>query len=75
MPAPETSQSIRPSGTPLRLPLSDMGYAILTALCLGLLLAVRLAALYVSKVDLVMDEAQYWTWSRDFEFGYFSKPR
>lgn len=74
MPAPETSQSIRPSGTPLRLPLSDMGYALLTALCLGLLLAVRLAALYVSKVDLVMDEAQYWTWSRDFEFGYFSKP-
>lgn len=74
MPAPETSQTIRPSGAPLRPALSDNGYALLTALCLGLLLVFRLAALYASKVDLVMDEAQYWTWSRDFDFGYFSKP-
>jgi hypothetical protein len=37
---------------------------------LGALLALRLAA----RIDLVLDEAQYWTWSRDLAFGYFSKP-
>ena len=25
-------------------------------------------------VDLFFDEAQYWSWSRDLAFGYFSKP-
>ena len=34
------------------------------ALCLGILLAVRLAAVHASTTDLVLDEAQYWTWSR-----------
>ena len=74
MPAHETSKAIGPSGAPFGPPLSDRGYALLTLLCLGILLAFRLLALYASKVDLVMDEAQYWTWSRDFDFGYFSKP-
>src|SRR5690606_20412175 len=27
-----------------------------------------------SVVDLFFDEAQYWAWSRDLAFGYFSKP-
>ena len=58
----------------MRPSLSDNAYVLLTVVCLGALLAVRLVALYFSKIDLVMDEAQYWTWSRDFEFGYFSKP-
>lgn len=34
----------------------------------------RLAALYYSGVDLFFDEAQYWYWSTDPAFGYFSKP-
>ena len=34
----------------------------------------RLAAVYAAKTDLVLDEAQYWTWSRELAFGYFSKP-
>ena len=54
--------------------LSDGSYFLLTAACLCVLLAIRLAALQAAQTDLVMDEAQYWTWSRDFEFGYFSKP-
>ena len=54
--------------------LSDGGYALLVAACLGALLAFRLGALYASQIDLVMDEAQYWTWSRELDFGYFSKP-
>jgi len=53
---------------------SDGSYALLTAGCLGEHLAVRLFALHAAQIDLVMDEAQYWSWSRDFEFGYFSKP-
>jgi 4-amino-4-deoxy-L-arabinose transferase-like glycosyltransferase len=72
--AHQIPQATGPSGAPFGPPLSDRGYALLTLLCLGLLLAFRLLALYASKVDLVMDEAQYWTWSRDVDFGYFSKP-
>ena len=39
-----------------------------------MLLVFRLAALHMAQIDLVMDEAQYWTWSRELDFGYFSKP-
>ena len=53
---------------------SDFHYCLLAAMCLGAILAFRLAALQFSQIDLVMDEAQYWTWSRDLDFGYFSKP-
>ena len=43
------------------------------ALVLGLT-ALRLAALFVTPVELYPDEAQYWLWSRELAFGYFSKP-
>jgi 4-amino-4-deoxy-L-arabinose transferase-like glycosyltransferase len=35
---------------------------------------IRLVGLQLSTVDLFFDEAQYWSWSRDLAFGYFSKP-
>jgi 4-amino-4-deoxy-L-arabinose transferase-like glycosyltransferase len=35
---------------------------------------VRLTGLALSDVELNVDEAQYWEWSREFAFGYFSKP-
>lgn len=41
---------------------------------LGLLLAVRLAALLLNGTDLFFDEAQYWTWSLEPAWGYYSKP-
>jgi len=41
---------------------------------LGVLLCVRLAALYWNATDLFFDEAQYWAWSEQPAFGYFSKP-
>ena len=41
---------------------------------LGALLAVRLAALALNRTDLFFDEAQYWTWSLEPAFGYYSKP-
>lgn len=44
------------------------------ALALAALTLVRVAGLYASHVDLFMDEAQYWDWSRELAFGYFSKP-
>jgi 4-amino-4-deoxy-L-arabinose transferase-like glycosyltransferase len=34
----------------------------------------RLAYLLVSPLDLVADEAYYWDWSRQLDWGYFSKP-
>jgi 4-amino-4-deoxy-L-arabinose transferase-like glycosyltransferase len=39
----------------------------------GLTIA-RLVGLALSRVDLFFDEAQYWSWSRELAFGYFSKP-
>ncbi|MBN8551828.1 MAG: glycosyltransferase family 39 protein [Caulobacterales bacterium] len=44
---------------------------------LGLTLAltlVRLIALFLTPLELYPDEAQYWLWSRDLAFGYYSKP-
>lgn len=35
---------------------------------------IRLVGLRYSIVDLFFDEAQYWAWSRELAFGYFSKP-
>ncbi len=47
------------------------------AVCLLILVAltvVRLIGLTYSEVDLFFDESQYWAWSRELAFGYFSKP-
>lgn len=41
---------------------------------LAALLAFRLGALALNGTDLFFDEAQYWTWSREPAFGYYSKP-
>ena len=40
---------------------------------LAALTIVRLIGLHLSTVDLYVDESQYWGWSREFAFGYFSK--
>jgi 4-amino-4-deoxy-L-arabinose transferase-like glycosyltransferase len=45
------------------------------AISLSLFFALtRLLALRNSPLDLLPDEAQYWSWSRNLAFGYFSKP-
>ena len=54
--------------------ISDTGYFLRLLGCLAALLALRLVAVYAANTDLVLDEAQYWTWSRELAFGYFSKP-
>ena len=35
---------------------------------------VRIYSLHVSPIELSVDEAQYWHWSRNIDFGYFTKP-
>ncbi|MEE9588349.1 MAG: glycosyltransferase family 39 protein [Hyphomicrobiaceae bacterium] len=49
-------------------------YGLLLVLVLGAILMVRLGALALNQTDLFFDEAQYWSWSRELDFGYFSKP-
>lgn len=34
----------------------------------------RIMALFATPLELYPDEAQYWLWSRDLAFGYYSKP-
>ena len=36
--------------------------------------AARVIALALSPLQLYQDEAQYWVWSWEFDWGYFSKP-
>ena len=38
------------------------------------LLVFRVGALLVSPLGLHGDEAQYWAWSKDLDWGYFTKP-
>lgn len=52
----------------------NTGYGRLLALALVGLLALRVLALVLADTDLIFDEAQYWSWSREPAFGYFSKP-
>ncbi|NBC19833.1 MAG: phospholipid carrier-dependent glycosyltransferase [Alphaproteobacteria bacterium] len=49
-------------------------YGRITAIALAVLLLARLAAILASGVDLYADEAQYWRWSTDPAWGYYSKP-
>lgn len=34
----------------------------------------RIVLLYASQAELYFDEAQYWAWSKEPAFGYFTKP-
>lgn len=36
--------------------------------------ALRVYMLQINPLGLYFDEAQYWAWSRTFDWGYFSKP-
>ena len=36
--------------------------------------SLRIYSLQVSPIELSVDEAQYWHWSRNIDFGYFTKP-
>ncbi|MBL3567289.1 hypothetical protein JMM59_20110, partial [Rhodovulum sulfidophilum] len=36
--------------------------------------ALRVWLLWLNRMDLFVDEAQYWLWGRELAFGYYSKP-
>ncbi len=38
------------------------------------LFLIKIAALYFTNFNLFGDEAQYWLWSKNLDFGYYSKP-
>jgi hypothetical protein len=40
----------------------------------GAITIARIIALHFNPIDLYFDEAQYWTWSRTLDWGYFTKP-
>ena len=54
--------------------LKQMSYEKWICLVLAALLGLRLIILFVAPWGLHGDEAQYWAWSQDLDFGYFSKP-
>ena len=49
-------------------------YVLWLLLAVAALTAMRLSILFGSSLGLHGDEAQYWSWSRDLEWGYYTKP-
>ena len=39
-----------------------------------LLILIKILSIYFTNFNLFGDEAQYWLWSKELDFGYFSKP-
>jgi len=64
----EHPTSTSPLGILFRSPAHMAATAILT------LTLIRIIVLIFSMANLGPDEAQYWSWSEDLDFGYFSKP-
>ena len=71
-----TDRAVDPPRTPANAPdvtttsSSSRGFALVVVA----LTVVRLLGLVMTPLSLHPDEAQYWTWSRTFDWGYFSKP-
>ncbi|MCG8561600.1 MAG: glycosyltransferase family 39 protein [Hyphomicrobiales bacterium] len=53
---------------------SDDRTLVHLAVVLAGLLAIRVIMLALAGTNLMFDEAQYWAWSQEPAFGYFSKP-
>lgn len=50
------------------------GWLWLALMLVGAVTAYRVGLLSVSRMDLFVDEAQYWLWGQDLALGYYSKP-
>ncbi len=46
---------------------------LLVYFCL-LILLIKIFSIKITNFDLFGDEAQYWIWSKNLDFGYYSKP-
>lgn len=55
-------------------PVEDRPYFLWLLAAVLTLTAARLAVLVFSTLGLHGDEAQYWSWSRDLAWGYYTKP-
>ncbi len=53
---------------------SDKNWFLIGATLALLLTLFRLVFLWLDRTDLFVDEAQYWLWGQEFDFGYYSKP-
>ncbi len=62
----------------LSLSYKNSNSAILSApvvfITLVIITLIRIYTLFVSPIELSVDEAQYWHWSQNLDFGYFTKP-
>ena len=47
---------------------------VLTLVLAGALTALRVLAIFTTELELYPDEAQYWLWSRELAWGYYSTP-
>ncbi|GAA0298122.1 ArnT family glycosyltransferase [Rhodovulum strictum] len=50
------------------------GWLIPAAAAVLAVTAARVALLWFNRMDLFVDEAQYWLWGRELALGYYSKP-
>jgi 4-amino-4-deoxy-L-arabinose transferase-like glycosyltransferase len=57
---------------PFRTVFDRATFAFVAALIL--VAGLRIYGLLINPLDLYFDEAQYWMWSRELAWGYFSKP-
>ncbi|WP_296815814.1 glycosyltransferase family 39 protein [Brevundimonas sp.] len=64
---------MRPASVDISVDKRGDAWRVALVLTLALTLA-RLVALFLTPLELYPDEAQYWLWSRDLAFGYYSKP-
>ncbi len=54
--------------------MTEPNYHRWTAIIILAVLSLRLGALFLSPLGLHGDEAQYWAWSKELDWGYFTKP-
>ncbi|SIO48537.1 Dolichyl-phosphate-mannose-protein mannosyltransferase [Rhodovulum sp. ES.010] len=50
------------------------GWLIPAAAAVLAITAARVGLLWFNRMDLFVDEAQYWLWGQELAFGYYSKP-
>ncbi len=69
----DVSDAATPSTAPVTTPLWSRWLLALLVI-LSVLGALRVGLLLAAGTGLQLDEAQYWHWSRDLQWGYYSKP-
>ncbi|HEY1961214.1 MAG TPA: glycosyltransferase family 39 protein [Rhizomicrobium sp.] len=57
-----------------RLPVDDRALFRLAVLLVAAITLIRIIVLLVTPLQLYPDEAQYWWWAQNVDWGYFSKP-